>query len=74
MLQQADKSLRWGVCEYLKKLASLTLQSEDEGKCSLPTNESNQVMVGGKKKLMDDSGMGENSWKVLEIKQAIRNL
>lgn len=33
-------------------------------------------MVGGKKKLMDDSGMGENSWKVLtvEIKQAIRNL
>lgn len=32
------------------------------------------IMVGGKKKLMDDSGMGENSWKVLEIKQAIRNL
>lgn len=33
-------------------------------------------MVGKKKKLMDDSGMGENSWKVLtvEIKQAIRNL
>lgn len=65
------------VCyEYLKKLASLTLQSEDEGKCSLPTNESNQVNHHGreKKKLMDDSGMGENSWKVLEIKQAIRNL
>lgn len=56
----------------------MTLQSEDEEKCSLLTNESNQVNHHGrgKKKLMDDGDMGENSWKVItaEIKQATRNL
>lgn len=61
------------VCyEYLKK------QSEDEEKCSLLTNESNQVNHHGreKKNLMDDGDMGENSCEVLtaEFKQATRKL